>query len=66
MDSFSGSSKLKEFADINFKFHTNGGNFSKGEENTVGKGEIVRYEQFLLFPQCFEKTCTAETAIIYH
>ena len=22
-------------------------------ENTVGKGEIARYEQFLLFPQCF-------------
>ena len=24
-------------------------------ENTVGKGEIARYEQFLLFPQCFQK-----------
>ena len=23
-------------------------------ENIVGKGEIVRYEQFLLFPQCFQ------------
>ena len=22
-------------------------------ENTVGKGEIARYKQFLLFPQCF-------------
>ena len=22
-------------------------------ENNVGKGEIARYEQFLLFPQCF-------------
>ena len=22
-------------------------------ENTVGKGEIARNEQFLLFPQCF-------------
>ena len=22
-------------------------------ENIVGKGEIARYEQFLLFPQCF-------------
>ena len=22
-------------------------------ENTVGKGEIARYEQFLLFPQSF-------------
>ena len=24
-------------------------------ENIVGKGEITRYEQFLLFPQCFQK-----------
>ena len=26
---------------------------NKPFENTVGKGEIARYEQFLLFPQCF-------------
>ena len=26
-------------------------------ENTVGKGEIARYEQFLLFPQCFQNAC---------
>ena len=25
----------------------------KSFENTVGKGEISRYEQFLLFQQCF-------------
>ena len=24
-------------------------------ESIVGKGEIARYEQFLLFPQCFQK-----------
>ena len=24
-------------------------------ENIVGKGEIARNEQFLLFPQCFQK-----------
>ena len=23
----------------------------------MGKGEIVRYEQFLLFPQCFQNAC---------
>ena len=23
----------------------------------VGKGEIARCEQFLLFPQCFQKAC---------
>ena len=26
-------------------------------KNNVGKGEIARYEQFLLFPQCFQKAC---------
>ena len=43
-------SKLKEFADINFKFDENGRNFSKRVQNTVGKGEISRYKQFLFFP----------------
>ena len=33
----------------------------KRVENTVGKGEIACYEQFLLFPQCFQKTYTADT-----
>ena len=51
------SSKLKEFADDNFKFEENGRKLSKRVENTVGKGEIARYEQFLLFPQCFQKAC---------
>ena len=23
----------------------------------MGKGEIARYEQFLLFPPCFQKSC---------
>ena len=55
------SSKLKEFADDNFKFDENSGEFSKRVENTVGKGEIARYKQFLLFPQCFQKTSTANT-----
>ena len=49
--------KLKEFADDNFKFDENGRKLSKWVENTVGKGEIARYEQFLLFPQCFQKAC---------
>ena len=26
----------------------------EGKGNTVGKEEIARYEQFLLFPQCFQ------------
>ena len=50
-------SKLKEFADDSFKFDENGRKLSKREENTVGKREIARYEQFLLFPQCFQKAC---------
>ena len=28
-----------------------------GFENTVGKGEIARYEEFLLYQQCFQKDC---------
>ena len=47
------SSKRKKFADDNFKFDKNGTKFSEWLENTVGKGEIARSEQFLLFPQCF-------------
>ena len=31
--------------------------YPNGVENTVGKGEIARYEQFFLFPQCFQKAC---------
>ena len=30
-------------------------------ENAVGKGEIAHYEQFLLYPLGFQKTCTADT-----
>ena len=35
--------------------------FPKHVENYVGKGEIARYEQFLLYPQCFQRDCTADT-----
>ena len=51
------SSKLKEFTDDNFKFDENGRKLSKQVKNTVGKEEIARYEQFLRFPQCFQKGC---------
>ena len=54
-------SKLKEFADDNFRFDENGIKFFNWLENTVRKGEIARYEQFLVFSQCFQKTCTADT-----
>ena len=49
------STELKEIADDNFKFDDNGRKFSKGVENTVGKGEIARYEQCLLFPTVFSR-----------
>ena len=52
---------MTEFADDNFEFDENRRKFSKWVENTVRKGEIARYEQFLLFSQCFQKTCTADT-----
>ena len=55
------ASKLKEFADENFKFDGNGSKFSKWVKNSVGKGEIACYEQFLHFTQCFQKTWIAET-----
>ena len=48
--------KLKQSSDDNFKFH-NSRKFSKRVENTGGKGENARYEQFLLFPQYFQKAC---------
>ena len=48
---------MKKFANDNFKFDENGRKLSKWVENTVGKGEIAHDEQFLLFPQCFQKAC---------
>ena len=43
-------SKLKQSADDNFKFDENSRKFSKRVENTVGRGEIAHYKQFVLFP----------------
>ena len=48
-------SYLTRSADDNFKFDKNSRKFSKRVENIVGKGEIARYEQLLLFPPCFPK-----------
>ena len=50
------SCKPKESADDNFELGESGRMFSKREEITEGKGEIAHYEQFLLFPQRFQKT----------
>ena len=51
----------KFLADNNFKLNENDRKFSRRVENTEGKGEIARYEQFLLCPQCFQTTYTANT-----
>ena len=50
-----------ELLDNNFKFDENDRKLSKLVENTVERREIARYEQFHLFPQCFQKICTADT-----
>ena len=55
------SPKVKEFADDNFELDESGIKFSKLIENTVGKRAIAHNEQFLLFPECFPKACTADT-----
>ena len=55
------SSKLKDFEDANSKLDGIGEKFFKRVETTVGKGEIARCQQFLLFPQCFQKICAADT-----
>ena len=46
---------FKELADDKFEFAENGRKWSKRMENTMGKGEIAHYEQFLLFPSEFSK-----------
>ena len=40
---------MKEFTDKNFKSNENGKKFCKQVENTVGKGEIARYNSFQLY-----------------
>ena len=55
-------SKLKQIADDIFKFDKNSRKFSERVENTVGKGDIAGYKQFLLFPQCFQKACFLEAS----
>ena len=54
-------SQTERVADDNFKGDENFGVLSKRVDNTLGKGKIARYEQFLLSPQCFQKTGNADT-----
>ena len=55
---------MKQSADDNFKLDENTYSrmFFKSVENTVGKGEIARYELFFLFLQCFQKACFLGTS----
>ena len=55
------SYKLQQSAD-NFEFDENSRKFPKRVENTLGKGDIARYEQFLFFPKCFQKACFPEAS----
>ena len=48
-------SKLKQSADDNFKFHENSRKLFKQVENTVGKGEIARYEHFSFSNSVFKR-----------
>ena len=43
-----------------FLLDENGRKFSECVQNTVGKGEIARNEQFLIFSQCFQNTYAAD------
>ena len=54
-------SQMTNFAGDNFNFDVMAESSSKCVENTVGKGEIARYEQFLFFPLCIQKTDSADT-----
>ena len=49
------SSNSAENKDRMSKYGQIGIQLSGSVENIVGKGEIARYEQFLLFPQSFQK-----------
>ena len=51
------SSKLKEFANDSLNLMK----MAERLEYIVGKGETYHCEQFLFFPQYFQKTCTADT-----
>ena len=60
-----GSSNSKANKDMMSKIRTNGGYSYLIELKTVRKGEIARYEQFLLFPRCFQKLSVVNTYIYY-
>ena len=54
------SDKFKEFQDDNFEFNIDGGKIFKRVINNVKK-ENYSLRAVFLFPQCFQKTCNADT-----
>ena len=48
--------------DMMSKYGQMGIQISDCVENIVGKGEIARYEQFLLFSQCFQKLSVVDAS----
>ena len=44
----------KEFSDDNFEFNLIDVKYRNRVENTVGEGEIARYEQFSSFPSALK------------
>ena len=57
-----GSSNSAANENMMSKIWTNEVQLSGSVENIVGKEEIARYEQFLLFPQCFQKLSLVEAS----
>ena len=47
--------QTESIAEDNLKLVENSRKLCKQEESTVGKGEIARYKQFLLFPTVLSK-----------
>ena len=47
---------------MNSKIEQMGIQLSDRVENIVGKEEIAHYEQFLLFPQCFQKQSVVDAS----
>ena len=48
--------------DMMSKIWKNGVQLPYWVENILGKGEIARYKQFLLFPQCFQKLSVVDVS----
>ena len=54
-------SKLKEFADDNFKLDKYARKFSKRIETLWEKEKMLLMKNFFFSPQCFQKACAAKT-----